>query len=88
MNVDEERISPILLAKRLRVHVATVWRWILHGVRGRKLRSITVGGRRFILRSDLEDFLRQGNPKRPPLKNEVVTRAAVASAQLNALGVK
>ncbi len=40
------------LARREGIHAATCWRWMLHGVRGVKLRSIRVGGRRFILESD------------------------------------
>lgn len=39
------------------VAVSTVWRWTLKGVRGVRLRSVHLGGRRFVLRSDLEAFL-------------------------------
>lgn len=38
------------------VHVSTVWRWILQGVGGVKLRSTKVGGRRFVDAQDLSDF--------------------------------
>ena len=44
------------LARREQLHVSTIWRWLLHGVRGVKLRSIRVGGRRFILESDWRAF--------------------------------
>ena len=40
------------LARREKLHASTVWRWMLSGVRGTKLRSIRVGGRRFILEND------------------------------------
>ena len=39
------------------VHVKTVQRWALHGVRGIRLRSTLIGGRRFIYRWDLANFL-------------------------------
>ncbi|MCC7425256.1 MAG: DUF1580 domain-containing protein [Planctomycetaceae bacterium] len=41
------------------VHIATVWRWSTNGVAGKRLRSIKVGGRRFVLRRDLDEFLDQ-----------------------------
>lgn len=44
------------LARREHLHASTIWRWLLHGVRGTKLRSIRVGGRRFILESDWRAF--------------------------------
>ncbi len=40
------------LARREGVHVATIWRWMLSGVRGVKLRATRLGGRRFILERD------------------------------------
>lgn len=51
---DRHTISQ--LARREGIHAATCWRWLLHGVRGTKLRSIRVGGRRFILESDWRAF--------------------------------
>ncbi len=54
---DVERFSMAEVARKLRVHVATVWRWTLRGVRGRKLKKTMVGGRAFVLMDDLSDFL-------------------------------
>lgn len=51
-----DRLTVNQLARREGVHSATIWRWILAGVRGVKLRSIRVGGRRFVLKSDWDDF--------------------------------
>lgn len=38
-------------------HVATVWRWATHGIRGVRLQTWTVGGRRFTTIPALEQFL-------------------------------
>ena len=44
---DETRISFSALASRESVNVSTVWRWCLRGVRGIRLESISVGGRKY-----------------------------------------
>ena len=53
---DSDRLSVNDLARREGVHTATVWRWLLHGVRGHKLRAMRVGGRRFITGADWWTF--------------------------------
>ena len=45
------------VADQVGVHVKTVQRWTLRGVRGRQLRSSLIGGRRYVLPSDLAEFL-------------------------------
>lgn len=40
-----------------RVHISTIWRWIQRGVRGVKLESLNIGGRRYVPREALEHFL-------------------------------
>ena len=45
------------VASQLRVHISTVHRWALRSVRGRRLKSHLIGGRRFVFLSDLNDFL-------------------------------
>jgi transposase len=45
--IDEKKLSLTELAKREGVHVSTVWRWVLRGVRGARLESFCAGGRRF-----------------------------------------
>lgn len=39
-----------------RPHVSTVWRWINRGVRGVKLETVMVGGRRFTSREAIARF--------------------------------
>lgn len=49
---ETDRLSVNQLARREHLHVSTVWRWMVSGVRGVKLHATRVGGRRFILESD------------------------------------
>ena len=72
------------VAKLLRVHVATVWRWHLHGVRGRKLAAVLIGARRYVLAADLERFLSEGNEQRPPDTDDLRRRADDAGRLLDA----
>lgn len=51
-----DRISFSQLARREGVHVGSIWRWTLHGVRGIRLRSVRVGGRRWVFESDWKEF--------------------------------
>ena len=74
------------VAQALNVHVSTVHRWIHSGVRGRRLESILVGGRRKILRISLEAFLR---PQEEQKQSEAVSadRNRLAQQQLAAYGL-
>jgi len=76
-NLHKERLTLNEVAKRLKVHVATVYRWTLQGVRGRRLPSFFIGGRRFVTLSDLEWFIQsedqptlEGDPQRSRRANE------------------
>jgi len=40
-----------------RPHIATVWRWVKRGVRGVKLETIVVGGRRYTNVAAIERFV-------------------------------
>ena len=83
-----QRYSPTELAQALGVNVATVWRWILRGVRGKKLRSVLIGGRRYILRGeDLDEFLSQDcSPAH--VDDGYAHRAENAGRVLDGIGVK
>ncbi len=37
--------------------ISTCWRWATHGVRGVKLSTVIIGGRRYVTLAALEDFL-------------------------------
>ena len=84
---DSKRYTANQLAQHLHVHVATIWRWILRGVRGKKLTTIMVGGRRFVLESDLRIFLAGGSPIAQSNDSELRSRADSAGQHLDALGV-
>ena len=38
------------------VNVSTIWRWVTRGVKGIRLETVTIGGRRFTSREALERF--------------------------------
>ncbi len=65
LSLVSERYTLKQTATLAGVNLATVWRWCLYGARGRKLRSIHIGGRRFILATDLEAFLAPENVAEP-----------------------
>lgn len=64
--LNAARLSIIETARRLGVHPSSVWRWILTGARGRKLPTILVGARRYVLVAELEAFLASGLTSAPP----------------------
>jgi hypothetical protein len=57
IDLNTERLTMTQAARLLRVHVTTAWRWALRGARGRRLRTVLIGGRRWILKTDLVAFL-------------------------------
>lgn len=48
--LNEQRLTLAELARMEGVNVCTVWRWAQRGVRGVKLETFSVGGRRFTTR--------------------------------------
>ena len=69
------------LARREGIHSATCWRWMLHGVRGVKLRSIRVGGRRLILETDWLAFSAALNADLADAPADSTPTAATARAE-------
>lgn len=82
------RLTLTQVAQQLGVHVATTWRWALYGVKGRRLRTVAVGGRRFVLPADLEAFLAQDGGQRHDADADLHRRAADAGKLLDARGVR
>ena len=58
----EDLISFNQVAQQLRVHLSTIHRWCGTGVRGKKLPTCLLGGRRYVRASDLAAFLDVSQP--------------------------
>jgi excisionase family DNA binding protein len=84
-NLQDGSLTPTDIAKLLGVHVGTVHRWLYSGVRGRKLKSVLVGGRRRISKSDLDAFL---SADVPSAENVDATRMLKARETLAGFGVR
>lgn len=63
------------VSKQWHVHISTVFRWATSGVRGRRLPSLLIGGRRYVKKSDLEDFF-GGTPPDAPVTDGQRNHAA------------
>jgi hypothetical protein len=86
--IHSKRYTMREVARLLQVHVATIWRWHLHGVRGRRLRTITIGARRYVLDADLDAFLAAGSgDESSPSGHAMERRAQDAGRALDGLGV-
>jgi hypothetical protein len=60
LKVEAEKLLSLSEAAELlpnRPHVSTLWRWCRRGVKGVRLRTLIVGGRRYTTPSFLEDFV-------------------------------
>jgi len=77
--------SPTQISKNLGLHVGTVRRWRYATVRGRKLKSVLVGGRRRILDQHLSEFLQLGNQAAATTDD---SRSKAAQRTLSSFGVR
>lgn len=64
--IDTAREHIVLLNKvpqevANRPHVSTCWRWWRHGIRGVKLETVVIGGRRYTSREALQRFFQELN---------------------------
>ena len=70
-------------------HVATVWRWTTKGVRGQRLITTIVGGRRMVTLAAIEEFLQRLNAENgqhePDEESGFSSRAKQASKVLESL---
>jgi hypothetical protein len=60
IDIEHERLLTIAEATRIlpgRPHIATVWRWVNHGVGGQRLETIKVGWKRFTSHEALARFI-------------------------------
>jgi len=84
-NLLDGRMTLHQVAKRLKVHVATVYRWTLQGVRGKRLKSFLIGGRRYVAQADLEHFLR---PEDQVVSKDDSRRSRQARERLRSYGIE
>jgi len=58
--LHEQLVAVAEIPKHLpkRVHVSTCHRWYVRGIRGRKLETVLIGGRRFTTREALHRFFK------------------------------
>jgi hypothetical protein len=70
-----------------RPHASTIWRWYKVGVRGRRLETIVMGGRRLTSLEALSRFAgaltaaRDGIPATPPPRTSRQRQAAIRTAE-------
>lgn len=91
------RDVPDLLPRRSgkKVNVSTVWRWMTRGLRGQRLPSIVIAGRRYTSRSALQDWLeatshdgrRGSNVREGQRRNKWQERIQDAERQLDEMGI-
>ena len=76
-----------------RPNIATLWRWRTHGVRGVKLETILVGGRRYTSQEALERFSERitaaanGEPASRRTNRQRKAAIGQAERELNAAGI-
>jgi hypothetical protein len=78
MSVDllsETRISLNQLAREQGVSLSTSWRWTLRGIRGYRLESLNVGGRKFTTREAFARFVASTNGDPTPVQMSVQREA-------------
>jgi len=88
---EEFRESLISLgeaARRLHLHVGTLHRWANVGVRGRRLPSLLIGGRRYVKLCDLEEFLATPEAGSPTTDVATERRNGAAQEQLASYGLR
>lgn len=84
--IKENKLTLAEAARELGLHISTLHRWRLKGVRGRKFPTVLVGGRRYVLRRDLQDFV-NGDQLEPQRGNEIEQRVRDANRKLDARGI-
>src|SRR4051812_27731310 len=55
--LNEQRLSLTALSKREDINVSTAWRWAQRGVRGVKLETFNIGGRRWTTEEAFSRFV-------------------------------
>jgi Protein of unknown function (DUF1580) len=64
----------------------TLWRWRSRGIRGVKLKTVLRGGRRFVSRQQLADFI-EATTNRGAARDEPVRNAGATTERLQEAGL-
>lgn len=85
--IDEELMTLAQAAKKLPhgPHVATLYRWMSRGVRGVRLRTCLIGGRRYTSQEALDEFHRATNTERVIVCDRAVSPATPQRTKLDKL---
>ncbi len=86
--IDSPKLPLTNAARKLGLHVATLYRWTSTGCKGRVLPSLTIGGRKYVLVADLERWLEDGreHEEHSRVPSRFHKRADDAGAELDRLG--
>ena len=79
-----KRLTIHEVARQLNVHISTVFRWSFRGVRGRRLKSFLIGGRRYVDADDLTRFL---SPQQESRQDVDSRRSEHAQEHLRSYGI-
>ena len=88
--LDAARLTMTEAAQRLRKHVSTLYRWHYPGVRGRRLTTFVIGANRYVLVSDLAEWVAAGFDRAVPTNLPEISisqRAIDANQKLSDRGV-
>jgi hypothetical protein len=97
--IDQQPL-PLAEAARLlpkRPNNATLWRWRTKGVRGVRLKTSMIGGRRYVTRAALRQFIEAvtdaaagkiDSPVEPPVRNSKRQRSAEMVRRLRKAGLR
>jgi len=89
---EHDRLTVAEAARLLDLHPSTLWRWASRGIGGQRLPMLRLGGRRIILRRDLDNFLARLNADGPEHTTQDVSadrqrQIQAAEARLKAAGI-
>ncbi|MDZ4779591.1 MAG: DUF1580 domain-containing protein [Planctomycetia bacterium] len=95
MAIDFSAETPLSIAEAAaiipgRPSLASVWRWVLKGVRGNQLESLMIAGRRFTSHEAIDRFIQRSNstPSLPAIVTATRRREiAAATSYCEAAGI-
>ena len=85
--LNEDRLTMGELARQEELSPCTIWRWTGRGVKGIKLETFTVGGRRFTTKQAFHRFVdattaaANGTPATPAVRTNRQREAAISKAE-------